>query len=1021
MPTTFRAPSKGSVTAIIILGGIVALLGAVVLCGWYLFSFGIIPNYRFITSMQYNTALVFLFAGVCCVTFMYKYRKTALGFGWVVALIGYLTILQYILGINLGIDQIFLEHPPNGTSPYPGRMAPNTALCFSLIGTALLIMCSTWQFKHRQLSLRICACVTCALTFVGFSAWLTGATSRSWIEFTRLEGRPTLELFTISAAIIVYAWTHCKTYEGALPPLLPLPTILGVILAAIFLWKSLEGQEQIQFQKFNQAKVENFKKSIVTNFNHRVQLLQQLGKHWEIQPTLSQSEWEQNAMSIFNSIAGLKVIEWVNNSFDIKWTVPKQDTTIRRNFGLLDDGQHVHILRRFQQQPTLTALVVNRAKRGDNFLVYIPLVPKDELEGFIIGGFDLKTLFDGLLTADILQDYAFSMFENDKLLYSRNEAGALDEFFPGAETTFELYGHNWRIVIRPRATFLEEYSSILPDFVLFFGLFLSVVVFFGVYFAQTTYIKSRQLEKTLRTLQETKMQTEAILHSMSEGVYGLDKKGNIEFVNPAGEKMIGVQSDSMIGKPLEGLFQLTRSDGLAFRTNRSPIYAVFKDGKRKAHNNILFNRQDGVEFHVDLTCAPIRRENILDGVVMVFRDITHRIHAEEKVKETQQRLRSIIDNASSVIYVKDLKGKYLIINKTFLELFHLKEEEVFGKTDFDIFPEDFAKIFRNNDLEVSERKESVTYEEVAPQDDGEHTFISVKFPLYDASENIYATCGISTDITERKQSEVKLLNFLKELEKANKELEIARERAEEANIAKSSFLANMSHEIRTPLNGVIGMTSLLQSTSLNETQEKYVGRINISGKMLLDIISDILDFSKIEAGELKLESIPCDLIGLIEEIGDLMKSRAEMKGLELMTHHPVDAPHGVKIDPTRIRQIISNLLSNAIKFTEKGYVSIKTSFSKTTEKEELFRCEITDTGIGIPPEQQESIFEKFSQADVSTTRKFGGTGLGLAISKQLVEMMGGSIGCYSKVGEGATFWFEFPLQRHECTKTKSTT
>ncbi|MFQ5729569.1 MAG: ATP-binding protein [Waddliaceae bacterium] len=313
------------------------------------------------------------------------------------------------------------------------------------------------------------------------------------------------------------------------------------------------------------------------------------------------------------------------------------------------------------------------------------------------------------------------------------------------------------------------------------------------------------------------------------------------------------------------------------------------------------------------------------------------------------------------------------------------------------------------------KKEAINYEEVAPQDDGEHTYVSVKFPLYDAQDKMYATCGISTDITDRKQAEVKLLDFLKQLEKANNDLKTARKIAEKANLAKSSFLANMSHEIRTPLNGVIGMTSLLMNTELEEKQKKYVNRINLSGKVLLEIINDILDFSKIEAGELRLEKIPCDLKKLASEVKELMQPKLEEKDLEFMIRYAPSSPTKVVGDPTRIRQIMTNLISNAIKFTQEGNVSINIFSRSSVNDEALFRFEIRDTGIGISQEKKERIFDKFSQADISTTRKFGGTGLGLAICKQLVGIMEGTIGCTSETNKGSLFWFEIPLKLDQNT------
>jgi two-component system, sensor histidine kinase and response regulator len=272
-------------------------------------------------------------------------------------------------------------------------------------------------------------------------------------------------------------------------------------------------------------------------------------------------------------------------------------------------------------------------------------------------------------------------------------------------------------------------------------------------------------------------------------------------------------------------------------------------------------------------------------------------------------------------------------------------------------------------------------------------------PLLDDTNECIGSIAVARDVTQHKRSE--------------EALRLAREAAEAANHAKSSFLARMSHEIRTPMNGVLGMTELLLETGLSSTQRKYAETVQRSGKNLLDIINDILDFSKIEAGKLELENVDMDLRRTVEDVVDLLAERAHSKGLELACSIPADLMTHVRGDPLRLGQVLTNLVGNAIKFTRQGAVVIRIASTDETAGKVTMRFEVSDTGSGISPEAQSRIFDEFSQADGSTTRKHGGSGLGLAISKQLVEMMGGNIHVESALGAGSTFWFTSTFEKQE--------
>jgi signal transduction histidine kinase/ActR/RegA family two-component response regulator len=269
-------------------------------------------------------------------------------------------------------------------------------------------------------------------------------------------------------------------------------------------------------------------------------------------------------------------------------------------------------------------------------------------------------------------------------------------------------------------------------------------------------------------------------------------------------------------------------------------------------------------------------------------------------------------------------------------------------------------------------------------------------------QSIERLIGTIFDITTRKDMEASLA--------------AARDAAEASALAKSNFLATMSHELRTPLNGILGMAALLQQSLIDSNQKEFCETITHSAEALLSVVNDILDWSRIESGKIQFEAIPFDCAHILNGVCDILRPQAEPKGLEISVISEVEAIPTLVGDPSRLRQVLLNLAANAVKFTEEGFVRLKLSSKAASAEHFGLRIEITDSGIGITPQQISKLFHRFSQADASTTRRFGGSGLGLAISKSLIEQMGGRIGVDSKVGEGSTFWIELELPIHAAPK-----
>ncbi len=397
-------------------------------------------------------------------------------------------------------------------------------------------------------------------------------------------------------------------------------------------------------------------------------------------------------------------------------------------------------------------------------------------------------------------------------------------------------------------------------------------------------------------------------------------------------------------------------------------------------------------------------------VVFVVEPVIRRLQQErsdgDRIAEGHGRLIAVVERAASAVIISDPKGRIEWVNQGFVRLTGCTAASVAGRHQDEVLCGDDTDPGARAALRAAVDAGSGCQIEFLNHTRNRTAYwVQVDFqPIHSASGVLTSFMAICTDVTERRE--------------ARETLQAAKDAAERANRAKSEFLATMSHEIRTPMNGVLGFAHLLRDTPLDDEQRDFVRTIESSGQNLLAIINDILDFSKIEAGAMTLENIPFDLSDAIEEVVALMAGKAEEKRLELVLSIAATVPERIVSDPGRLKQILVNLIGNAIKFTSLGHVYIEATASRRDAHQEL-RIRVRDTGIGIPQPAQASLFQKFTQADASTTRRYGGTGLGLAICRQLVELMGGEIGIDSTAGSGSTFWFTLPAEVAEAVESSA--
>ncbi|MBA2675068.1 PAS domain S-box protein [Ramlibacter sp.] len=449
-----------------------------------------------------------------------------------------------------------------------------------------------------------------------------------------------------------------------------------------------------------------------------------------------------------------------------------------------------------------------------------------------------------------------------------------------------------------------------------------------------------------------------------------------------------------LGYSLEELLQLSMQQlRMALRPEQKQLLLEETAAGRITRLELTHRRKDGAVRDVELAVFLTEQDGSAVYVVNL-KDISQEKAARREKECQQQLLKAIVDSMSDGVYYKDLQGRYLGCNRAYAEHAGLRQEEVAGKTvdEMPFTPDRIARI-RQRDEHVLQtlQPDRGEYWVESVHDGRRRLFESVVTPLCDDQGTPIGVLSSGRDITDRKQVE--------------EELRAAKEDAEEATRAKSEFLANMSHEIRTPMNAIIGLSHLSLKTELTPRQRDYIEKVQAAGQHLLRVINDILDLSKVEAGKLDLEFVEFDVAQLLETTCSLIGSVAQQKGLALLVELDPRVPRRLIGDPIRLGQVLLNLANNAVKFTEAGEVAICVRPLEADEAETVLEFRVRDSGIGLTGEQMGRLFRNFSQADGSTTRRFGGTGLGLAISKRLAELMGGTAGVESELGRGSSFWF----------------
>ena len=515
----------------------------------------------------------------------------------------------------------------------------------------------------------------------------------------------------------------------------------------------------------------------------------------------------------------------------------------------------------------------------------------------------------------------------------------------------------------------------------------------------TNFIAIKQDITERKRVEAALQQSEEQFRNLAENIHQVFFIGELDpvrlaYLSPAYEEIWGRPRQEAYGRADAWIDSIHPED----RETAVSLFTRSYQGERADAEYRVVRADGSIRFIKARTFPVFNSEGKFCRLVGIAEDVTQSKRAEKAQRESEEQVRLLLESTAEAIYGIDLDGNCTFSNRACVRMLGYESPaELLGKNmhatmhhsyeDGRPYPVEDCQIYRafrvckgsHVDDEVLWRKDGTSFP-------AEYW----SYPIQRDGKPIGSVVAF-LDITDRKRAKIELLK--------------AKEGAEAANRAKSEFLANMSHEIRTPMNGIIGMTDLMIETDLSPEQAEYLHMVKASADSLLTLLNDILDFSKMEAGKLELDNLQFDLRKSLGEVVKMLAIKAQKKGLEFIYDVHPEVPSVVAGDPTRIRQVLVNLVGNAIKFTENGELEVKVQAEVQTAEEAILHFSVRDTGIGIPVNKQQMIFDSFSQADSSTTRKYGGTGLGLTISAQLVGLMGGRIWVESDVGKGSTFHF----------------
>ena len=641
MKGTFHRPLN---LLVMLGGGSSAALGLLVLVGWFIHNVSLIQVLPAFAPMPYNAALGFLIGGLGLVTVVYSKPRLTVACAAMIGILGFLTLIEYLLGNDLGVDEFLMRDYIQVETAHPGRMAPNTALCFVLLGAALMVKSWFGWLRHCALLLGLLASIIVALGVVAFAGYVSGLeTAYGWGYVTRMAVHTATGFILLGAAVFALAWAEETGAWRTLPRWLVFPVGISSVTASLLLWQAALVQERIQIQTVIEGEANKLGTAIKELIEPEILALVRMSLRWEIRGGTPRKEWEADGTYYLAQLPGLQTIEWVDPSFDAGWIVPLEGNETALNPDLsVQERRRTELEKARDRREVMVSPTIELAQGDKGFRVLIPLFSDNDFGGFILGVFSVSELLDRPVSKEVGLEYSWTIFEGEEEIHSHDSTNREHEERWGQETTIEFYGISWRLRIWPGSELLGAKGSSLPEVSLVAGLLmtslLTVVVQLGqkaLRRAKAAESARRELEKEVSYRKQAETQFRGLLESAPDALVIADQSGKIVLINSQTEKLFGYSGEELSGQAVEMLMpEGSRSKHLEHRAG----YDAHPEIRQMGANLELYGRsKDGSNFPVEISLSPLKTE---EGILVTtaIRDITKRKQTEEAMERYAEEL-----------------------------------------------------------------------------------------------------------------------------------------------------------------------------------------------------------------------------------------------------------------------------------------------------------------------------------------------------------------------------------------------